>query len=345
MTVSADAMNHDAMDRMLAIVVSEPGGIDALQPRELPLPAPGAGQVRVRAVSIGVGRPDALMRTGRYKWMPPLPLIPGNELAGVVDAVGAGVSDIQVGQRVLLSARELPVRGGCYATHALAPADALYPLPEAVDFDAAVSLPNFQLAHALLLGCGSAAEVRSVLLTAAAGGVACAVAQTARSRGMSVIATASSQAKREFALSQGAHHALDSGDAQLPERVRELTGGAGVDLALDPVGGELFMACLRSLAPLGMAVSYNVMGGMPAGDVFAELRRQLGSSLAVRTFSMHTFDADPARRRALMASAIADMAAGRVRPPPATVLPLAQARQAHALLDDPASTGKIILKP
>ena len=123
------------------------------------------------------------------------------------------------------------------------------------------------------------------------------------------------------------------------------TAGRGVDLAVDPIGGELFIACVRALAPLGMAVSYNMVGGMPSTDVFAELRALLGRSLAVRMFSMHTFDADPPRRRALMQSAIDVLAKGEVRAPQSTVLPLAQARQAHALLDEPDTVGKIILHP
>jgi NADPH:quinone reductase len=330
---------------MKAIVIQVPGGIEALQLAEVPQPEPGPGQARVRAAAIGVGRPDLLMRRGTYKWMPPLPAIPGNEMAGTVDAVGRGVTAVAVGDRVLFSARELPQRGGGYAECACVPADALYRLPAAVSFDDAVSLPNFQLAQALLFGCGSALPVRSVLLTAAAGGVASAMVQTARAHGLQVIATASTAAKRAHVLAQGAHAALDPQADDLAAQVRALTGGQGVDLAIDAVGGALFIACLHALAPLGLAVSYNLVGGSPAADVFAELRTLLGRSLAVRTFSMHSFDADATRRRGLMQAAIDAMASGAVKPPPATVLPLAEAGRAHALQDDPAFMGKIVLRP
>jgi NADPH2:quinone reductase len=330
---------------MRAILIRTPGGLDALELAELPRPEPGPGEVRVRAMAIGVGRPDALMRTGRYKWMPPLPAIPGNEIAGVVDAVGAGVQGVAPGDRVLLSSRELPQRGGGYAEYALAPADALYALPETISFDDAVSLPNFQLAQALLFGCGSALPPRSVLLTGAAGGVATAMVQLAHARGLRVIATASTAGKREFVRTSGADCVLDPAAPDLAERVLAATDGRGVDLAVDPIGGALFIACLHSLAPLGLAVSYNIVGGMPSADVFAELRALLGRSLAVRAFSMHTFDADAQRRRALMQAAIDAMAAGEVRAPQATVLALAEARAAHALLDAPNTVGKIILHP
>lgn len=331
---------------MKAVVVRQPGGPPALELCELPLPEPGPGQARVRARAIGVGRPDVLIRQGTYKWMPPLPAVPGNEVAGVVEALGPGAeaAGLALGERVLFSARELPQRGGGYAECVCAPADALYPLPAGIGFDDAVSLPNFQLAQALLFGCGSARPVRSVLITAAAGGVASAMVQTARAHGLQVIATASTAAKRAFVLSQGAHAALDPREPGLADAVKAHTGGQGVDLALDPSGGALFIACLHALAPLGLAVSYNILGGMPP-DVFGVLRQSLGRSLAVRTFSMHSFDADTAQRRGLMQAAIALMASGAVHAPPATVLPLAQAQQAHELLDDNGFTGKLVLHP
>lgn len=330
---------------MKAVIVQSPGGVDALEFAEVATPTPGPGEARVRAVAIGVGRPDVLIRQGVYKWMPPLPAIPGNEVAGVVDAIGPGVTAVSVGDRVLLSARELPQRGGGYAEFACAPADSLYALPDSIDFDAAVSLPNFQLAQALLFGGGSAVPLQSVFVTAAAGGVASAVVQTARAHGLHVIATASTEEKRRFVRDNGARAALDPRDPTLVEQVKALTDGRGVELALDPTGGALFIACLHALAPLGMAVSYNILGGPPSADVFAELRKLLGRSLAVRTFSMHSFDADTTRRRALMQAGIDLMATGAVQAPAATVLPLSEARRAHGLLDAPAFMGKLVLHP
>lgn len=329
---------------MKAVVVRTPGGPQALEFTELPLPEPGPGQARVRARAIGVGRPDALIRQGSYKWMPPLPAVPGNEVAGEVDALGPGATGVAIGDRVLFSARELPQRGGGYAEFACAPAEALYPLPETIGFDDAVSLPNFQLAQALLFGCGHARPLRSVLITAAAGGVASAMVQTARAHGLHVVATASTPAKRDFVLRQGASAALDPQAPDLADQVKALTGGVGVDLALDPSGGTLFIACLHALAPLGMAVSYNILAGMPP-EVFAVLRQLLGRSLAVRTFSMHSFDADATTRRALMQAAIDLMARGAVQAPPTTVLPLSAARLAHERLDDAGFTGKLVLHP
>jgi NADPH2:quinone reductase len=329
---------------MRAIQVHVPGGPDALTTVDLPLPEPGPGQARVRAHTIGVGRPDVLIRNGTYKWMPPLPAIPGAELAGTVDAVGPGVTRLRVGDRVLVSARDLPQRGGCYVESIVVPETTPYRLPDALAFDDAVSLPNLQLAQALLQA-SNPAEARSVLITGAAGGVATMLGQLARHRGLRVIGTARSTAKRDYALAHGFEHVLDAAEGPLPERVRALTGGQGVDRAFDPIGAQLFIDCLHSLAPMGTAVSYNIVAGPPAADVFMTLRALLGRSLAVRCFSMHTFDEDVTQRRALMQGAIDLMAAGHVRAPAATVLPLTEARRAHEILDAGQTMGKIVLRP
>ena len=331
---------------MRAIQVRTPGGPEALVEVDRPLPEPAHGEVRVRAQAIGVGRPDLLVRAGRYKWMPPLPAIPGTEMAGVVDALGPGVTQWRLGDRVLVSARELPVRGGCYAEAIVVPQAALFPLPGPISAIDAVSLPNLQLAQAMLLGLtGGHAPGRSVLVTGAAGGVAIALAQLARHHGARVIGTASSAAKRAFAGAHGCDEVLDPAAPDLPGLVRALNGGQGVDLAFDATGAGLFIHCLRSLAPLGTAVSYNILAGPPAEDVFTVLRSLLGSSLAVRCFSMHTFDQDTARRRAYMESAIALMSTGKIRAPSATVLPLGQARRAHELLEQGQTMGKVVLQP
>ncbi|MDN8611648.1 zinc-dependent alcohol dehydrogenase family protein [Variovorax ginsengisoli] len=329
---------------MKAVQLQVTGGPEVLSLVELPLPVPGPGQVRVKAEAVGAGGPDVLIRNGTYKWMPPLPAIPGNELAGVVDAVGPGASRLAVGERVLVSARELPQRGGCYAEYICVPEAVPFVLPASVSFDAAVSLGNFQLAIALLASNGNL-PAQAVLVPGAAGGVATTLAQVARARGLRVIGTASSDEKRAFALDNGVSDIVDGDPRTLPERVLALTGGRGVDLAFDHVGGALFVACLRSLAPFGMAVSYNILAGPPSSDVFDELRRLLGRSLAIRTFSIHTVDADVAQRRGLMAQAIALMASGQVRAPRATRMPLAQARRAHELLDNGGSLGKLVLVP
>jgi NADPH2:quinone reductase len=330
---------------MLAIQVSNPGGVDALETVRLAWPEPAAGEVRVRALAIGVGKPDALIRQGIYKWMPALPAIPGNEMAGEIDAVGGEVAPDRIGERVLVSSRELASRGGCYAQAICIPATAAYSLPPGLDPVDAVSLPNYQLAAALLDVATGGWQPASVLVPGVAGGVGTALAQTARLRGIDVIGTVSSEAKREFAAAHGTPQLIRRDREDVAARVRELTGGRGVDIVYDHVGGRGLIAAFGMLAPLGMVVSYNALEGVPDRDVFGEMRQQLGRSLALRCFSIHTLDAMPTVRRAAMQSAIDKMAEGRLRAPAATVLPLADARRAHELLDRGETLGKLVLDP
>ncbi|MFM9927266.1 zinc-dependent alcohol dehydrogenase family protein [Variovorax sp. H27-G14] len=330
---------------MRAVLVRTPGGPEALEQVELPVPACGPGQVLVRAGAIGAGGPDVLIRNGTYKWMPPLPVIPGNEMAGTVAEVGEGVTALRVGQRVLVSSRELPERGGCYAQYIAVPAQAPFVLPDSISFEEAVSLGNIQLAQAMLLGSNGGLPVRSVLLLGAAGGVATAMAQLAAHLGMTVIGTASTPAKRAHALAHGVTTLVDGQAAGLESRVLAATGGRGVDLAFDHVGGDLLIACIRSLAPLGTAISYNIAGGPPSSDVFLELRALLSKSLAVRTFSIHTFDQDREQRRGLMEKAIELMRSGAVKAPPTRVFPLSEVRSVHEMLDGGQSLGKLVLAP
>ncbi|MBP6854445.1 MAG: alcohol dehydrogenase catalytic domain-containing protein, partial [Rhodoferax sp.] len=146
------------MPTIQAVRLQRTGGPEVLELVELPLPEPGPGEVRVRAEAIGVGKPDALIRQGTYKWMPPLPAVPGNEMAGRIDAAGPGLDlaplGLRLGQRVLVSSRELPQRGGCYAQAICVPASSVYVLPDHLAPQDALSLPNYQLAGALLYESG-----------------------------------------------------------------------------------------------------------------------------------------------------------------------------------------------
>lgn len=329
---------------MRAIQVSVPGGPDALTLVTLPDPAPSSGQVRVRAEAIGVGRPDVLIRNGTYKWMPPLPAIPGAELAGTIDALGPDVTRWRVGDRVLVSARELPVRGGCYAEAIVVPEEAPFALASNLEAHTAVSAPNLQLAHALLLAAGGG-KVKSVLITGAAGGVATMLAQLAKHRGMTVLGSVRSEAKRQFAMANGFDEVFNTESAPLSQSVRTLMSGSGVDLAFDPIGGQSLTECLHSLAPMGTVVSYNAVAGLPPEDVFVTMRSLLGRSLALRCFSMHTFDADAVLRRRLMDESLKLLAAGHVRFPLPTLLRLSQVQDAHRILDAGATMGKIVLTP
>lgn len=329
---------------MKIVQLRNPGGPEVLEYIDVPLPEPGPRQVRVRAHAIGVGKPDVLIRQGTYKWMPPMPAVPGNELAGVVEAMGTGVSPSMMGQRVLVSSRELPQRGGCYAEAVCVPADAVYPLPDAVSFDDAVSMPNVQLAGALLYESG-ARPPQSILVHGAAGGVAGALIQLAQADGLLAIGTVSDSAKFDFARASGARNLINRATQNVLDAVMTLTNGRGVDMVLDHVGGPGFSANLDLLAARGTLLSYNALAGLPDKNLLGEMRRLLGRSLGVRCYSIHTMDEEPDTRRALMERALKLLAEGRIDAPATTRLLLSEAVQAHQLLDAAQVVGKLVLRP
>lgn len=326
--------------------MEKPGGPEVLVPTEKPLPEPAAGEVRVRAQAIGISSADMLVRKGTYNWMPPLPAIPGNEMAGVVEALGTGASGLHIGQRVLVSSRELKFRGGCYAQAICVPADALFPLPDSISPSDAVSLANYQLAGALLYESG-VRKPRSVAAYGASGGVGMAVLQLAQCDGMETVGIVSTPDKRAFVERAGIKNVLMRGKDDLRERVMSLTGNRGVDVVY-AMGGPAadFIRNLDLLAPLGTVVSFAILGGfIPEADLYGELRKRAGKSLGVRVYSIHTLDHDRALRRRLMERAIELMAAGKLRPPAPTLMPLAEAARAHEMMEAGRTIGKVVLVP
>ncbi|MGZ5090893.1 MAG: zinc-dependent alcohol dehydrogenase family protein [Burkholderiales bacterium] len=331
---------------MQVIQMQKGGGPEVLEIAEKPLPEPAAGEVRVRAEAIGISSADMLVRKGVYNWMPPLPAIPGNEMAGIVDALGPDVTDVRVGQRVLVSSRELSFRGGCYAQAICVPATSLFLLPQAIAPNDAVSLPNYQLAGALLYESG-VRKPRTIVAYGASGGVGMAVLQLAKADSIAAIGIVSTEEKRAFVERAGMEHVLIRGKDDLRERVMALTGNRGVDVVYAMAGpSAAFIGNLDLLAPLGTVVSFATLGGpIPDADMFGELRKRLGKSLGVRCYSIHTLDHDRDLRRALMERAIELMATGRLRPPPPTVLPLADAARAHEMMEAGQALGKMVLVP
>jgi NADPH:quinone reductase len=326
---------------MKAIQITRTGGPEALALVELPLPSPGPGEVLVRAHAIGVGKPDVLFRTGTYRWMPPLPATPGAEMTGHVETLGSAVTHLRVGEPVLV----YHLGGRCYADYASVPASAVTPLPASIDLDDAVSIPNYQVAWALLNEAARGLAAKTVYVNGAAGGIGSAVIQLCRLQGIAVIAGASNAAKCDFARRQGATHTIDYGSEPPIERLLALSEGRGVDLILDHIVGKDFTENLNALAPFGLIVSFNALGGLPEKDLFREMRAHLPKSPAVRCFTMHSFDHDPAGRQRVTARVIELFASGRVRPPIDRRMKLREARAAHELLDARAVLGKLILKP
>jgi NADPH2:quinone reductase len=210
-------------------------------------PEPGAGQVRIRNRAAGLNFFDILQVQGKYQVKPPFPFTPGAEAAGVVDAVGDGVTDFHVGDRVLAV-----THGGGLAECSLARANMTFPIPAGMDFPEAAGLPivyhtsYFALRERALLQAGE-----WLLVHAGASGVGISAIQLGRAFGARVIATAGSAEKLEFAKSVGAEHVLDYNDGTWVEQVKQLTGGRGADVIYDPVGGDVFDLSTKCIAPEG----------------------------------------------------------------------------------------------
>lgn len=326
---------------MKAIQIATPGGPDVFRLVDLPDPVAQADEVVVRAEAIGVGKPDVLFRTGAYRWMPPLPATPGAEMAGRIEAVGSGVTQLRVGQKVLV----YRLTGGCYAERIAVKAEETTVLPDSIDLVDAVSIPNFQVASALLNEAAFGVTPKCVYVNGAAGGIGTAVIQLCRLAGIMVIAGASTAEKCAFARQQGASATVNYGNGDVAGRVLSITHGRGVDLVLDHIVGKDFTENLKMLAPFGLIVSFNALGGLPEKDLFKEMRAHLPLSPAVRCFTMHSFDHDPQARQRLAQRVIALFASGRVVPPVYATLPLAEAKRAHEMLDRREALGKIVLIP
>lgn len=326
---------------MKAIQFSRFGGPEVLEVVDLPAPVPQAGEVLVRVRAAGINFFEVLMRADRYAVTPQLPMFPGVEVAGVVEAVGQGVDAALKGRRVAapLFASQRP-HGG-YAEQVTMPADLAVPLPDDVSFEEATAL-MVQGLTALHLLRQSPPRAKSVLVPAAGGGVGSLLVQLAKAKGAAkVIAAAGGAAKIELALSLGADVAIDYTNPDWPARVRALTGGAGADIVYDTVGGALTALSLQALAPSGELV-FAALGryGLQASD----LEAIIGRNQSLRGFALLPL-LSPDVLRASLSDLFQMAASGRLRVAIGGRFPLDRAGEAHRLLDERRATGKVVLVP
>ena len=321
------------------------GGAEVLEYVDAPEPVPAPGEILVRAEAMGVGVPDILMRRGTYNWIPPLPVVPGNELAGVVEAVGERSGRVKVGDRVYVNARELPQRGGGYAEMIAVPAASVFALPDTVSAEQAVTLGNYQLAWLLLNYAARPQAGQTLLIHAAAGGGGSALVQFAKRQGLTVYGITGGADKARYVADLGADAAIDRNGEDIGDRVAELTGGAGVDFIYDAVAGPNFSRNFAMLAAMGTVIGFGFIGGKPDADIYEAMRAHVGRCVALRLFAIHVLDNEPDIRRGAMEEVIAAMAAGDVAACIHARLPLGEAAEAHRLLESGRVAGKIILIP
>jgi NADPH2:quinone reductase len=330
---------------MKIVQFKTPGPPSVLDYIDVPTPEPKAGEVLVRAEAIGIGMPDVMIRRGVYNWMPPLPAAPGTEMSGIVEKLGPGVTRFKLGQRVVVSARDRPHRGGCYAEYNATSENSVYALPDGADMDQAAALANYQVAYHLLYDCIAVKPGQSVLVQGAAGGTGSALVDLARNAGLKVIGICSGAAKIDFVKSFGVEHVIDRQRDDIGEGVKAATQGKGVDFIMDFAGGPDFAKNFAMLAPYGVVVSYGQLAGKPPDDIYGALRAQSAKNLGLRVFSMHIYDHWREPQQAGMRWLIERLGRGEIRPRIHDRLPLAEARRAHELFESGLVMGKLLLRP
>lgn len=325
---------------MKAILARASGGPDVLAEVELPIPELGPGEVRVRTAAIGVNYADVMCRQAVHRSMRPPPIVLGCEAAGVVDAVGPGAGRHALGARVGVYS---PF-GGAYADWLVVPEDYALSIPAAMSFDDAAAFTHVYLtALAALTLVATPSPGARVLVTAAAGGLGGALLEVAQLLGLQPVAGVGSAAKRDLLLARGIATVVNYGAEPLDAAVLAATGGRGVDLAIETVGGELFAQAQRALAPLGrIVIAGAASGAEPVPDVAELLARSATcSTLNLSIVFAHRVDL----AHALWARLLAWYATGACRPRIGRRFALGEAADAHRFLESRSSTDKILLDP
>ncbi|MFM5162423.1 quinone oxidoreductase [Aeromonas rivipollensis] len=320
-----------------AIRFYETGGPDVLRYEEVAVGEPGPGQVRLRHAAVGLNYADTYFRNGTYPI--PMPNGLGVEAAGVVEAVGEGVSNVAVGDRVTYTGFINTL--GAYCTERLIPAAPLIRLPDSISCETAAAMTMRGLTSAYLMRrIHDFKPGDSILLHAAAGGVGLIVAQWAKLLGLTVIGTVSSDAKAELARAHGCDFTIDYSREDVATRVRALTGGAGVDVVFDSVGKSTFMGSLDSLKRRGLMVCVGTASG-PIEGFNPQLLAMKGSLYLTRP-ALADYIADPAEKEALAGELFDHVASGRIKIEINQRYALQDAAQAHRDLESRQTTGSSV---
>ncbi len=328
------AANFKETDMAQIITFARTGGPEVLELQTVSVGEPGPGQVRLQQKAVGLNYADTYFRTGIYPV--PLPSGMGVEAAGVVTAVGAGVDNVAVGDRVTYTGFTNTL--GAYSSERLISAAPLIRLPDGIDFETAACITMRGLTAAYLLRRIHPFQGHeTILLHAAAGGVGLILTQWAKLLGLTVIGTVSTDAKAEVARAHGCDHVINYSHEDVVARVREITGGVGVAVVFDSVGKDTFMASLDCLQRRGLLVCVGTASGKIEPFDPAILGRK--GSLFVTRPALADYIADPAEKQALLAELFGHVAAGRIRIEIHKRYALADAAQAHRDLESRKTVG------
>ena len=322
---------------MKAIRVHAPGGPDALRYEDVPRPTPGPGQVLVKIEAAGVNFIDVYQRTGLYKV--PLPFTLGQEAAGSVAAVGPGVNEPKVGDRVAYTSIL-----GAYAEYAVVPAERVVVLPDGVSTkQGAAAMLQGMTAHYLATSTYPLESGNACLVHAAAGGVGLLLCQVAKLRGARVLGTVSTREKAALARAAGAAEVILYTEQDFEAEVKRLTNGAGLQVIYDSVGKTTFEKGLSCLAPRGMMVLFGQSSG-PVGPFDPQVLSQKGSLFLTRPTLAHYILTRP-ELVARAGEVLGWIKSGKLKLRIDREVPLAQVAEAHRLLEGRKTTGKVLLIP
>jgi len=326
------------MNKTQVIRIHENGGPDVMKLEEVDLPPPAAGEVQIRHAAIGLNFIDVYLRSGLYK-APHFPLPLGKEAAGTITAVGAGVSDFSVGDRVAYAGSD-----GAYSVERNIETRHLVKVPDDIPLEtAAAMMLKGMTAEYLLNRTFKVGPGVTLLFHAAAGGVGLIAGQWAKALGATVIGTAGSAEKVELALAHGYDHVIDYRRENFADRVREITGGKGVDVVYDSVGKDTFPHSLDCLKPRGMWVTFGQSSG-PIENFNLAILNQKGSLFATRP-SLFAYVSTPEELRGSAGALFAVVQSNKVRINVHQTYPLVDAGRAHSDLEARRTSGTTLLIP
>ena len=323
---------------MKAYVCREFGPVESHKVEEIEDPRAEAGQVVVDVKAAGVSFPDVLIVQGKYQFQPPFPFSPGGEISGVISEIGEGVVDWKVGDRVIAM-----TGNGGIAEKVMAFEMTLMPLPETMDFKDGAAFPlNYGTTYHALKQRGQLQPGETLLVTGAGGGVGTTAIEIGKAMGAKVIAAASSEEKLEIAKNLGADETINYSDGELKEKVKALTDGLGADVIYDPIGGDIFLQCMRCVNWKGRVLVIGFASG-PIPEVPTNLALLKGCSI-VGVFWGRFTGAEPEENSKNFDELFALHAEGKLKPQITKSYSLDDAAEAISSLENRKATGKVVIE-
>jgi len=338
------------MDTARTVRFSRLGGPEVLQIEDLPIVEPKSGEVRIRVQAIGLNRAEIMFRTGQYLEQPQFPSRIGLEAAGIVEAIGAGVTKVRIGDKVSVATGQSIAKYGTYGETAIVPASSAISYPDNLTPEEAASVwVQYLTAYFAFVDLAKIQPGQSVLITAATGGAGLGAIEVARLLGAVAIATTRSASKQQALLDLRADHVIVTSKEDLGSRVKEITGGRGADLIFDPIAGDTLPTLAEAVAWGGQIILYGALGGTNVPyPLFAAFAR----NFTLRSYVVYSFcgleTLGLRRNEEAFARAVQfineNLASGKLKPVIAKIFPLSEIQEAHRYMESNQQLGKIVIK-